>query len=233
MKRHLLRSGLLVIAGAIVNVAVAWGCAARWPQRLVAPGTNPAGNGIPVWSVHWQPRTEPCTLWIEQHMPEGVLLESRWVAVGPGVVLNGYRGVTIEHHTEMEPSMFGAEQISAGWPLLSLMGGRWVFNQWDHVAIRQVTVNEEFIHALAVPDGGWRRVLPLGPIWPGFAINTILYAAILWGVFFGPGMVKRGLRRRRGLCPACAYPIGSSPVCTECGKPVRLANSGPQSLEAG
>jgi hypothetical protein len=29
--------------------------------------------------------------------------------------------------------------------------------------------------------------------------------------------VKRS-RARRGLCPACAYPIGTSPVCTECGK---------------
>ena len=62
------------------------------------------------------------------------------------------------------------------------------------------------------------RVLPLLPLWPGFAINTIFYAAILWVVFFAPGMVKRTLRRRRGQCPACAYPVGTSPVCTECGK---------------
>ena len=25
----------------------------------------------------------------------------------------------------------------------------------------------------------------------------------------------------RGLCPACSYPVGTSPLCTECGKPVR------------
>ena len=28
-------------------------------------------------------------------------------------------------------------------------------------------------------------------------------------------------RRKRGLCPACAYPIGTSPVCTECGAAIQ------------
>jgi hypothetical protein len=60
--------------------------------------------------------------------------------------------------------------------------------------------------------------LPCFPIWPGFAINTIFYAAILWLLFFAPGSLRRMIRRRRGLCPACAYPVGTSPVCTECGQ---------------
>jgi hypothetical protein len=59
--------------------------------------------------------------------------------------------------------------------------------------------------------------MPYRVLWPGFAINTIIYAAILWVMFFLPGKVKRTLRSRRGLCPACAYPVGTSPVCTECG----------------
>ena len=28
-------------------------------------------------------------------------------------------------------------------------------------------------------------------------------------------------RIKRGLCPACAYPVGDSEGCTECGKPLR------------
>ena len=63
----------------------------------------------------------------------------------------------------------------------------------------------------------FRSEFPRSPIWPGFAINTIFYAAILWLLFFAPGAVRRTIRRKRGLCPACAYPIGTSPVCTECG----------------
>ena len=62
--------------------------------------------------------------------------------------------------------------------------------------------------------------LPYRIIWPGFAINTIFFAAILWMMFVFPGALRRKWRITRGLCPACAYPVGSSPVCTECGKPV-------------
>jgi hypothetical protein len=65
------------------------------------------------------------------------------------------------------------------------------------------------------------RALPYQPIWPGFAINTVFYAAILWALFAAPFALRRRRRMRRGLCPACAYPVGASPVCTECGKPLR------------
>ncbi len=62
--------------------------------------------------------------------------------------------------------------------------------------------------------------LLMRPIWPGFAINTLLYAALLWLLIPGPFVLRRFLRLRRGLCPKCAYPIGESSVCTECGKPL-------------
>jgi hypothetical protein len=54
---------------------------------------------------------------------------------------------------------------------------------------------------------------------PGFAINTLFYAAILWALFAAPFALQRRSRIRRGLCPACAYPVGESPICTECGAP--------------
>ncbi len=60
--------------------------------------------------------------------------------------------------------------------------------------------------------------LPIRPVWPGFAINAIFYAAILWLLIPGPFALRRLLRVRRGLCPKCAYPMGESSVCTECGK---------------
>jgi hypothetical protein len=59
--------------------------------------------------------------------------------------------------------------------------------------------------------------LPCRPVLPGFAINTLLYAAVLWLPFAAPGSVRKWRRVRRGLCPACAYPVGTSEVCTECG----------------
>src|SRR5881394_1692644 len=58
---------------------------------------------------------------------------------------------------------------------------------------------------------------PLHPIWPSFAINTMFYAAILWLLIAAPGKILRRIRARRGQCPACAYPVGTNEVCTECG----------------
>jgi hypothetical protein len=54
----------------------------------------------------------------------------------------------------------------------------------------------------------------------GFAINTLFYAAILWAIFAVLRAIRRTRRASRGLCPACAYPVGESAVCTECGAAV-------------
>lgn len=60
------------------------------------------------------------------------------------------------------------------------------------------------------------RSLPLRPVWPGFAVNTILFAILAALIWLVP--VLRAIHREsRGLCPACAYPVGASQVCTECG----------------
>ncbi len=41
--------------------------------------------------------------------------------------------------------------------------------------------------------------LPPRLIWPGFAFNTIFYAAILWLLVCGPFALRRYIRRKRGL----------------------------------
>ena len=69
-------------------------------------------------------------------------------------------------------------------------------------------------------ESGW-GIVPLRPIWPGFAINTVFYAVGLWGLFAAPFALRRWRRIKRGLCPKCAYPVGTSDVCTECGARVR------------
>ena len=67
--------------------------------------------------------------------------------------------------------------------------------------------------------------LPYHPMLIPFSINTLFYAVVLWLMIPGPFALRRFIRVRRGLCPACAYPTGQSGVCSECGKPLpgRLA----------
>jgi hypothetical protein len=75
------------------------------------------------------------------------------------------------------------------------------------------------------------RALPYSMIWPGFAIDTLFYAAIWLTLFFGIVGGKRAIRRKRGRCPRCGYDLrgqrhqGTEPRrheglgagCPECG----------------
>ena len=62
------------------------------------------------------------------------------------------------------------------------------------------------------------HTVPLRPIWLGLLFNTLFYATLLWLAIPGPFALRRLLRVRRGLCPKCAYPMGESAVCSECGR---------------
>ena len=69
------------------------------------------------------------------------------------------------------------------------------------------------------------RSIPLWPAWPGTVLNTLLFAVLVGIAARGIAQLRRHLRRRRGLCPHCAYPIGISPVCAECGAALPLTPS--------
>ena len=68
-------------------------------------------------------------------------------------------------------------------------------------------------------EGFVPRALPVRPIWPGFAINTLFYAAIVW-MPFAPFVLRRHIRRKRGRCLKCGYDLRGAEheVCPECGQ---------------
>ncbi len=61
----------------------------------------------------------------------------------------------------------------------------------------------------------------------GVVANPVLTGAAAWVLLVAPTLVwsvaRKWSHRRRSLCPHCAYPIGSSEQCTECGTTVRVA----------
>jgi hypothetical protein len=72
----------------------------------------------------------------------------------------------------------------------------------------------------------WVSVLPYRPIPLGFAVNTLLYALVLFMVVTAPIAFMRGQRRlreemrqQRGQCPKCGYDLsaGLEIGCPECG----------------
>jgi len=88
-------------------------------------------------------------------------------------------------------------------------------------------------------DGTWRKswmtirfnlagreqTLPLCPIWPGFVIDMVLIAALLWLIVRGPFVLRVWRRVKDDRCARCGYPFGSSAVCTECGLEVPSAKA--------
>src|SRR5262245_46006735 len=217
MKRCACRLLLFLLAGAIFNVAVAWGCAmwskihANTPRWLPPPQV---GEHVAyLQSVGWRP--------LPMAADKSVKL-SVWYGTGLGVSLRNVReegewlGAPRRQPLSVFREIISSRHVRAGWPLSALAGDLWqeVDDPFGPCRTRwAIKLPEaEYSRALLV-----RPALPLRPIWPGFEINTILYAALLWLLVFALRRTRRWRRIKRGLCPACAYPLGESPTCSECG----------------
>jgi hypothetical protein len=109
-----------------------------------------------------------------------------------------------------------SHQVWSGWPLVSLYG------ECNIVGLSGSQWKDRWLIRHRPPTDPISRLIPYRPALPGFAVNSIFYASILWTVsYFFIAMWRMNVGRirvRRGLCPACAYPIGKSDVCTECGQ---------------
>ena len=180
---------LLLLAGAVVNVGVGWACA--WWVPLGSDGVveyNSGGQWIAT------PHDRVGVTWVASYTP---------VKLAAVDILPGW------------PEEYGEIGINrwifaSGWPLRALEGVLWTN------ADRKRTVTAEAILEVTGRGGAPAR-LPLRPLWPGFLVDSIAGGAALWLLVHTPLGVRRLGRRRRNRCPGCGYPVGSSPVYTECG----------------
>ena len=136
-----------------------------------------------------------------------------YLSVNNGQVLTGVGYEVIHYSGRVAYDSGGTipwswcDRVASGWPLLALTGERW-----------ECDLPEPVYYAALPPlrrEGS--DLLPLLPLWPGFAVDTAFYAAIVWLLIRGPCALRRFVRRMRGLCPDCAYPVGGAAICTECG----------------
>lgn len=225
---------MCLLAGAFINVGVAWWLGWRvlyqpeslqlanepmeagefTPQANPSELIGPAGLSLSrtrqfgADHVLWQ--RVPWTLrWADRPV---IPLDTLWPHWGP---LAG------RDPREVYESMnIPIGHTARGWPMLSM----WcAFEQGTHGRVQggihlghKQTPNTFFVTEL---------VLPLRPIWTGIAVNTLSYASLTWIIITLPLAWRRRRRVRRGLCAECAYPLGSSPVCTECGERVDLGSA--------
>jgi hypothetical protein len=221
MKRRLLILAVFLLAGAIVNVAVAWGCAAT---INIHEGSRPSysapmENGS-VSSVHATGAVVVSTHRDDYALP--FVFDT--IMLPPGKF--GRRIAPAWAFDALKA--FGRETIperlavdGRGWPMIAL----WSTHTWSPYQPQGAGHRYEGNLRIELPPfPGYPRVLPIRPAVIGFSLNTMFYAVVLWLLILGPLFVlRRMVRVRRGLCPKCAYPRGESDVCTECGKalPVR------------
>jgi hypothetical protein len=212
------------VGGAIVNVAVAWGCAiglnctvgnSSVLQRVSANGT---------WTAQITSRAGACVYVLIR----GDKNATTRIGLGhaPDDLLPLCCKTVFESRVETKEASHEYRKIDTrGWPFASMWSERL---QWLATAgsanIEVVMGGIPYVTPVRTPGiisyDEDARAIPLRIIRPGFAINTIFYMAILWLLFSAPFALRRRLRERRGQCPSCAYPVGSSNVCTECGTAV-------------
>ncbi len=185
---------LYLVLGAVTTVAVAWVCAVQVKQLFLGY------TAIDDEDAAWWSRRAPAAYrdgpadWVLTRQGIGVQERSLWAPVRIGSA----RRVT-RHR-----------RIRVGWPLHALEGVLWTTPDPK----RSVTA-EAILEVTG--RGGARERLPLRPLWPGFLVDSIAGGAVLWLLVNTPRGVRRLGRRLRSRCPGCGYPVGSSPVCTECG----------------
>lgn len=222
MPRRALTTALLVLAllggGALVTIAISWGIAAL-------------GDAV---QLSWRWRQVSFT-------SDGIVHSGDFVGVAAG----GRQGkpVAPPWHIALDVAKSAASGVRAApgyWVSVEQeLGGPRSINTsafgWPRPALRTVVRNNP---AAAPPGGfvtsasvvivsrGFARTsgsLPLIPYWPGFLLNTLLFAAILAApLTIIP--IRRGLRARRGRCPRCGYELLGLPRCPECGRHARPAS---------
>jgi len=205
-RRTFKRILLFLLLGAIVNIAVAWSLSSievqEWSHR---GGQYPAPDRYVRW---WQARAP-------KDFPSYPRIVYRFAMLGREDLRmdQGGEPTSLAH--------FCCYAIRAGLPLTSLEGVQWIDNRPVYEGSQPILHQRKFVVFAGGLSGGGRG-LPMCPIWPGFAINTIFYAVILWVLFAFPFALRRWRRIKRGLCARCGYPLGTSAVCSECGTPIAV-----------
>ena len=212
MKHRVLTAIAFLLLGAIVNVGVAWGlCLSCSPGFRSVEPVDSQTNGV--------------VNFVSPGVTTQVVLPNTTLADPTAVLLIKYLRHTAAEAGNTTVTVeaicgrgLATLVVGAGWPLEAVQGRADIHGLSHGMEMSQSSI------AVELKGREETRLLPFGPTWPGFAINTVFYAVLLWLLFAAPFALRRRRRIRRGLCPKCAYPVGDSRVCTECGKPLKSSH---------
>ena len=232
MKRRLFKLALFLFLGAIINVAVAWGLVwtlgvhqepVLWQSVIVSRIDGESPNHT--WSVTRYNYTGATRVFSSYRPP--------YPDVGydgdPGSLLPSWNPDYFSGIKREDLVNLVRMQEGRGFPMLSLWGQAAADNkvvslpdcELEYAIL--INPNEPLMGSYgnlpALNNLYQIRFLPLHPIWPGFAINTIFYAVLVWCITLAPFTARRMIRRKRNLCIKCGYDLrgSSGGGCFECG----------------
>lgn len=191
------------LIGAVLTVAVGWGCLLWWPAENARPGAQFTRHSHRVIEAISQYGTFDGFTLFEYH---GVGWEMESVIASSKHLRNTHR-----RHNELI-------RVSAGWPWLCLEG------EW-----RTINSQPASWGILTLPRLPWsspvnHRYVPVSPRWAPLVGNATLYAALVLCAVFSVRTIRRIARIRRGACICCGYNLRSllqcqtQVRCPECGK---------------
>ena len=205
MKRFAITVGIALVLGAIINLSLAVALAAL-PQPYPNGDFFQSQSSDPSWYfaladqgfrvvVASAPHPFADVGWTHapQHVPNWSI-----VASPPPAAVRSDRLITYE--------------FAAGWPSLAFKSRATVAREPPYAVDAQWALVVNAAPGLSPTT----RFLPFKPIPVGFLLNTVVFAAPILILLAIPP-TRRFLRRCRGLCPYCAYPLGPTPTCPECG----------------
>jgi hypothetical protein len=207
VKRWTLRILVCLLLGAITTVAVAWGVPAlTWYEDVDI-------DEVPEGTFH---------LWDALMERHGLVFEEGWLAEPDmlralGAEMHRIYAIIIDDDGQHHNALL--THVRAGWPKPSATGtivGLRIARDRLGADLQTFTAIPFDAHEVISNYPGF---FPYGIIWPGFGIDTLFYAAIWGGVFFGFASAKRGIRRALGRCPQCGDDLRGDLAtgCSECG----------------
>jgi len=241
VKRAVITIAVFLLLGAIVNVAVAWTFAFFAPQPVWRTPTAALTDSPTVVFGLATRREAQTNVQFELQRTTGVVI------VGArhnssNLIINGKRAFEFLPFDEFRHELPACSQLrqaewardelaellwrswnvsideySCGWPWPALTG--WC-TFGSTASELEITPHGLIRLSMSPSNRTMARVLPWYPAWAGFVGNTLVFGGTLGAIVFVFGAARRWMRTSRGLCVKCAYPIGASDVCTECGAAV-------------
>lgn len=221
--QHRARLALVLLLGIAITIAISW-TAMFWPRNrhgcgpLVDAeiGLTQSTTGDETWQI-----SEGRNAW--HHVVSYWRMQISGLSLM--MPLDDYKSREVD--LKILPSHLRPKSVDdltmqawyreVGWPMPALTCSI----QW----VRQIS-NADIIYEV---NGGIQlprdaefqpRALPFTPLWPGFAVDVLLWSAagmVLAGCISG---LRRSIRRRRGCCVNCGYSRTGrreGSVCPECG----------------